>query len=117
MPLPQVVRDHDRAVASRSEEHRRDRFSHLLQPIRDLAENFSIDLATELEDYLEELEDLEIAFHDHSEDGAGPHSITRVCIVCSAAFCVLFVLLFVVVVVLLLLRLSFLCPPLLLLLK
>ena len=111
MPLPQVVRDHDRAVASRSEEHRRDRFSHLLQPIRDLAENFSIDLATELEDYLEELEDLEIAFHDHSEDGAGPHSITRVC---SAAFCVLFVLLFVVVVVLL--RLSFLCPPLLLLL-
>ena len=54
MVLPQVVRDSDRA-AERSEEHRRGRFAHLLKPIRDLAENFSIDLAAELEDYLEEL--------------------------------------------------------------
>ncbi len=65
--LPQVVREHDRA-ASQSEEHRRDRFSHLLKPIRDLAENFSIDLATELEDYLEELEGITIAFHDEASD-------------------------------------------------
>ena len=31
------------------------RFSHLLQPIRDLAENWNIDVASELEDYLNEV--------------------------------------------------------------
>ena len=67
MVLPQVVRDSDRA-AERSEEHRRGRFAHLLKPIRDLAENFSIDLAAELEDYLEELEGIEISFHDEASD-------------------------------------------------
>eukprot|EP00946_MAST-07B_sp_MAST-7B-sp1_P000475 g475.t1 len=67
MVLPQVVRDSDRA-AEQSEEQRRGRFSHLLKPIRDLAENFSIDLAAELEDYLEELEGIEISFHDEASD-------------------------------------------------
>ena len=61
--LPQVVRDHDRTVRDNEETHR-DRFAHLLKPIRDLAENFNIDLATELEDYLEELEAITISFHD-----------------------------------------------------
>ena len=31
------------------------RFLHLLQPIRDLAENWNIDVASELEDYLNEV--------------------------------------------------------------
>eukprot|EP01138_Halocafeteria_seosinensis_P013316 gb/GECG01013602.1/.p1 GENE.gb/GECG01013602.1/~~gb/GECG01013602.1/.p1 ORF type:complete len:810 (+),score=155.22 gb/GECG01013602.1/:1-2430(+) len=41
-----------------------ERFSHLLQPIRDLAENWNIDVARELEDYLEELESLTISLPD-----------------------------------------------------
>ena len=31
------------------------RFAHLLDPIRDLALNWQVDVATELEEYLEEL--------------------------------------------------------------
>jgi len=31
------------------------RFAHLLQPIRDLATNWDIDLASDLEDYLSEV--------------------------------------------------------------
>ena len=31
------------------------RFTHLLQPIRDLAENWNIDVASELEEYLQEV--------------------------------------------------------------
>ncbi|TMW61292.1 hypothetical protein Poli38472_013755 [Pythium oligandrum] len=38
------------------------RFQHLLQPIRDLSKNWNIDLAQELEEYLDELENLTIAF-------------------------------------------------------
>ncbi|KAG5185275.1 hypothetical protein JKP88DRAFT_312427 [Tribonema minus] len=39
---------------------REQRFAHLLQPIRELASNWSIDIATSLEDYLEELEHITI---------------------------------------------------------
>ncbi|KAJ0398012.1 hypothetical protein ATCC90586_004704 [Pythium insidiosum] len=46
-------------MASSSESSR---FQHLLQPIRDLGKNWNIDLAQELEEYLEELESLTIAF-------------------------------------------------------
>eukprot|EP01083_Nonionella_stella_P071117 190838_1 len=42
------------------------RFAYLLQPIRDLAKNWNIDIATELEDYLAELEDLKISFEGGS---------------------------------------------------
>jgi len=38
-----------------SQHERESRFAHLLQPIRDLATNWDIDLATELEDYLTEV--------------------------------------------------------------
>ena len=38
------------------------RFAHLLKPIRDLAENFSIDLAHELEEYLDQLEHTQFSF-------------------------------------------------------
>lgn len=40
------------------------RFAHLLEPIRDLAENWSIDIASELEEYLSELESITISFED-----------------------------------------------------
>jgi condensin-2 complex subunit H2 len=38
------------------------RFAHLLQPIRDLATNWHIDIARELEEYLSELETIAISF-------------------------------------------------------
>jgi len=38
------------------------RFTHLLQPIKDLAETWNIDIAAELEQYLEELEGIEMTF-------------------------------------------------------
>lgn len=40
------------------------RHKHLLEPIRDLATNWNIDLASELEDYLHELESVTISFDD-----------------------------------------------------
>ena len=40
------------------------RFGHLLEPIRDLAENWGIDKASELEEYLLELESITISFED-----------------------------------------------------
>lgn len=38
------------------------RFAALLEPIKDLAEVWNLDLATQLSDYLEELEELEVSF-------------------------------------------------------
>ncbi|KAK2859253.1 hypothetical protein Q5P01_003873 [Channa striata] len=38
------------------------RFAHLLQPIRELAKNWEIDVASELNDYLEELDEMCITF-------------------------------------------------------
>ena len=61
------ITEHDKQLEKDEEEDRRNRFGHLLQPIRDLAENFNIDLAHELEDYLDDLEQLTISFS--SEDG------------------------------------------------
>lgn len=42
------------------------RFAHLLQPLRNLADNWSIDIASELEEYLHELESITFSF-----DGIG----------------------------------------------
>eukprot|EP00039_Didymoeca_costata_P002937 m.63969 g.63969 ORF g.63969 m.63969 type:complete len:642 (+) comp11616_c0_seq1:104-2029(+) len=42
------------------------KYTHLLQPIRDLAENWNIDVAAELEDYLKEISTLEFAFEGTS---------------------------------------------------
>ena len=42
--------------AAKRAKHTTDKFAHLLEPIRDIAENWSVDIATELEEYLEELE-------------------------------------------------------------
>ena len=38
------------------------RFHHLLAPLRDLAKNWNIDIATDLEEYLEELDKVTISF-------------------------------------------------------
>ncbi|XP_072528622.1 condensin-2 complex subunit H2 [Salminus brasiliensis] len=38
------------------------RFAHLLQPIRDLTKNWDVDLATQLGEYLEELDQMTISF-------------------------------------------------------
>ena len=38
------------------------RFESLLKPIRDLSENWSIDIAQELESYLDELGDIQVSF-------------------------------------------------------
>ncbi|KAJ8023589.1 Condensin-2 complex subunit H2 [Holothuria leucospilota] len=38
------------------------RFGHLLQPIRDLTKNWQVDIATQLEDYLTEIETIQISF-------------------------------------------------------
>ncbi|XP_008297079.1 condensin-2 complex subunit H2 [Stegastes partitus] len=38
------------------------RYAHLLQPIRELTKNWDVDLASELNDYLEELDDMCITF-------------------------------------------------------
>ena len=46
------------------EDARTSRFSHILQPIRDLSENWSIDIANELEEYLDELEAITFSFDD-----------------------------------------------------
>lgn len=50
------------AELAASKEDLESRFGHLLQPIRDLAQNWNIDIAGELEEYLEELENITISF-------------------------------------------------------
>jgi len=38
------------------------RFAHLLEPLRDLSQNWSVDLAGELSDYLAQLEEISFTF-------------------------------------------------------
>ncbi|XP_061663479.1 condensin-2 complex subunit H2 isoform X2 [Syngnathoides biaculeatus] len=40
------------------------RFAHLLQPIRELTKNWDVDLAAELNDYLEELDEMRLTFDE-----------------------------------------------------
>ena len=51
-------------VEEKNERGEESRFAHLLKPIRDLAENWNIDIAAELVEYLEALSDISIAFED-----------------------------------------------------
>jgi hypothetical protein len=44
---------------------RENRFAYLLQPIRDLAANWDVNIAAELEEYLEELENLTFTIEGH----------------------------------------------------
>src|SRR4051794_30477865 len=46
------------------DEIRGNRFGYLLQPIRDLAQNWDVDIAKELDQYVTELEELGITFED-----------------------------------------------------
>ena len=45
---------------------REQRFSDLVQPIRDLAVNWDIDIASSLEEYLEELESIKLTVKGQS---------------------------------------------------
>ena len=51
---------------SASQGDRESRFAHLLKPIRDLSKNWSIDIASELEDYLEQVCNRMQLFHHGS---------------------------------------------------
>lgn len=50
------------------------RYAHFLQPIRDLADNWNIDLALELEEYLQELQDINIVIDADTLRTAGSAS-------------------------------------------
>eukprot|EP00752_Nemacystus_decipiens_P010040 g8953.t1 len=47
-------------MSNPADSDREERYKHLLQPIRDLAQNWDVDIASSLEDYLEDLEDITI---------------------------------------------------------
>lgn len=47
------------------------RFAHLLKPIRDLATNWDIDVASALEDYMDDLEHLTIELGDEIREAVG----------------------------------------------
>lgn len=49
--LQHVERDCD----AREEKEKETKFSHVLQPIRDITKNWNIDIASELEEYLHEV--------------------------------------------------------------
>lgn len=51
-----------RRVPGSRQEELESRYEHLLKPIRDLTKNWQIDIASELEDYLEELERISVSF-------------------------------------------------------
>eukprot|EP00903_Cladosiphon_okamuranus_P019919 g18306.t1 len=48
------------SMSGSADSDREERYKHLLQPIRDLAQNWDVDIASSLEDYLEDLEDITI---------------------------------------------------------
>ncbi len=50
-----------------ADEHK-SRYAHLLEPIRDLADNWNIDIARELEDYLHEVRAAKVIFIMTSKD-------------------------------------------------
>ncbi|KAL5006676.1 hypothetical protein ScPMuIL_015482 [Solemya velum] len=60
------------------------RFFHLLQPIRDMTKNWDVDIATELEEYLEELEKIEITF----DGGATTMNFAEAALLIQGSTCV-----------------------------
>lgn len=63
------------------------RFAHLLKPIRDLSENFSIDLAHELEEYLEQLEHAQFTF-EGAKPGSGMVDFAEAALLIQGSTCV-----------------------------
>ena len=71
-----------------------ERFKSLLQPIRDLALNWDIDVASSLEDYLDELEgititlgeELRTAVHDPLADDAGDINFAQAALLIQVNF-------------------------------
>ncbi|ELU12854.1 hypothetical protein CAPTEDRAFT_219248 [Capitella teleta] len=60
------------------------RFAHLLQPIKDLAKNWNIDLASELEEYLEQIENIPISF----DGGATKMNFAEAALLIQGSACV-----------------------------
>ncbi|KAG2490519.1 hypothetical protein HYH03_011140 [Edaphochlamys debaryana] len=59
------------------------RFAHLLRPIRDLQDNFNIDLAHELEEYLDQLENAQFSL-----EGAGMVDFAEAALLIQGSTCV-----------------------------
>ncbi|XP_074684282.1 condensin-2 complex subunit H2 isoform X2 [Strix aluco] len=60
------------------------RFQHLLQPIRDLTKNWEVDVAAQLEEYLEELDEICISF----DNGRTTMNFTEAALLIQGSACV-----------------------------
>nr|XP_015207853.1 PREDICTED: condensin-2 complex subunit H2 isoform X1 [Lepisosteus oculatus] len=60
------------------------RFNHLLQPIRDLSKNWEVNVAAELEEYLDELDQIPISF----DDGATTMNFAEAALLIQGSACV-----------------------------
>ena len=58
------------------------RFAHLLKPIKDLAQSWSVDVATELSAYLQELDDIHFTYenYDQLNFAQGTRIVIRDCV-------------------------------------
>ncbi|CAM9162341.1 unnamed protein product [Pylaiella littoralis] len=71
-------------MSSTVDSDRDERFKHLLQPIRDLAQNWDVDIATSLEDYLEDLEEITITL----DGGASKVNFAEAALLIQGSTCV-----------------------------
>lgn len=61
-----------------------EKFAHLIQPLRDLADNWNIDIARDLEEYLEILEGITFTF----EDGGKALNFAQAALLIQGSACV-----------------------------
>ncbi|CAN0463858.1 unnamed protein product, partial [Ectocarpus sp. 8 AP-2014] len=71
-------------MSSSADTDREERFKHILQPIRDLAQNWDVDIATSLEDYLEDLEHITITL----DGGASKVNFAEAALLIQGSTCV-----------------------------
>ncbi|CAM9100993.1 unnamed protein product [Ectocarpus sp. 6 AP-2014] len=71
-------------MSSSADSDREERFKHILQPIRDLAQNWDVDIATSLEDYLEDLEHITITL----DGGASKVNFAEAALLIQGSTCV-----------------------------
>ncbi|CAB1110484.1 unnamed protein product [Ectocarpus sp. CCAP 1310/34] len=71
-------------MSSSADNDREERFKHILQPIRDLAQNWDVDIATSLEDYLEDLEHITITL----DGGASKVNFAEAALLIQGSTCV-----------------------------
>jgi condensin-2 complex subunit H2 len=65
-----------------------ERYANLLQPIKELAENWDIDIAAELEEYLEELEKVTFEFDEGDDGKKTTFSFAEAALVIQSSACV-----------------------------